>query len=155
MMHDEFTRLSKVETTAKFYRESIEPKYMEAGIDKEAFVEQWLKDNKSNIVKAHVFDLDRATRELALADCKAAELEKIKSENKRLQNQAETFETKFKAANSSWQEEKHMAEVWKADCLEAQKRAEQVEPLKERINELDMEIMKLKAMLFDQMIKTA
>jgi hypothetical protein len=29
MMHEEFTRLSKIETTAKFYTESIEPKYTE------------------------------------------------------------------------------------------------------------------------------
>lgn len=153
MMHEEFILLSEVEVTAKFYQESIEPKYTESGIDKEAFVEQWLKANKSNIVKAHGFDIDRASRELALADCKAAELERVKAENKQLQNQAEIFETKFKAANSSWQEEKHMAETWKADCFEARKQAEQVEPLKERISDLENEVIRLKARLFDMLEK--
>ncbi len=151
MMHEEFIRLSKVEVTAKFYRESIEPKYLEMDIDKEGFVEQWLKDNKANIVKAHAFDIDRATRELALADCKAAELGEAKVEIKRLQNQAETFETKFKAANSSWQEAKHMVEVWKADCFEAMKQAEQVELLQARISELENEVIRLKARLFDML----
>lgn len=154
MMHEEFTRLSKIETTTKYYRESIEPKYIEMNIDKESFVEQWLKDNKANIVKAHAFDLDRASRELALVDFKTAELEKLRADNKQLQNQAETFETKYKAANSSLQEEKHMAESWKADYHEAQKIAEQVEPLKVQINELENQVIKLKAMLFDQMYKT-
>ena len=151
MMHEEFIRISKVEVTAKYYKEAIEPLYREMDVEKEAFIEQWLKDNKANIVKAHAFDLDRASRELALNDCKAADLENLKSENKRLQHEAERLENSFKAANSSWKEEKHMAEVWKKDFHEAQKQAEEVEPLKEKINDLENEIIRLKARLFDLM----
>ncbi len=151
MMHEEFTQLAKVETTAKYYKEVIEPKYAASGLDKEVFVAQWLKDNKASLVKAHAFDLDRASTALAVKDCKAAELERARAESKRLQHQAETFETNFKAAHSSWKEAEHMAEGWKNDYHAARKEAEQVGPLNDRINELENEITRLKAMLFDAM----
>jgi len=155
MMREEFISLANIEVTAKYYEEIIEPKYTEMNVDKETFVQQWLKDNKANIVKAHAFDIDRASRELALADYKAEELEKVKAENKRLQEQAETFETKFKAANSSWQEASRIAESWKTDYHEARKQAEQVDPLRKCISELENEVIKLKARLFDMMEEKA
>jgi DNA polymerase III delta prime subunit len=118
-------------------------------VDKEAFVEQWLKDNKQDIVKAHASDIRRATKDLALRASSNAALETAKAENERLRHEAETWETKFKAANSSWQEERHMVEVWKEDCRKAQEQVGKVGPLKERVTELETEIIRLKARLFD------
>ena len=151
MLHEEFTSLSKVETTAKFYKETIEPLYTKMNVEKDEFVEQWLKDNKANIVRAHAFDIDRATRELSLTECKTDELAKIKAENSRLQYQAETLETKYKAVYENSENQKRWGEDWKKSYYEASERANQLEPLKEKIADLEKEIIRLKARLFDMM----
>ena len=157
MLHEEFTRLSKVETTTKFYEEYIEPLYLETDIDidKEQFVERWLKDNKANIVKAHAFDISQANRELSLAKCKADELTKLKAENSQLQYQAETFEDKFKAANAELHLERKNADDLLNAYHEEKEKFESSGKGFESIlieNEtLKAEILKLKARLFDMM----
>lgn len=149
MMHEEFTRLSKVETTLKYYEETIEPLYMEAGLEKEAFVEQWLKNNKANIVKAHVFDIDRASTALALQTCKAAELEKVKTAK-------EETEQKLRAANETIQALTEQNNDYYNRKVEAEERAKEyskfkpeLEAAKEALAAKEAEIQKLKAMLFD------
>ncbi len=151
MMHEEFTRLSKVETTLMYYEEFIEPKYTVAGLDKEAFVAQWLKDNKASIVKAHAFDIDRASTALAVKGCNAAELERAKIERDEAREQLER--TKSTLEQVSRQNDEYYNR--KVEAQERAKEYSKFEPelaaAKETIAAKDAEIQRLKAMLFDAM----
>jgi|GEM_PF-2698517 len=149
MDHNEFVVISKVHVTAQFYTEVVEPLYMAQSESKEVFVEAWLKEQKPHIVKAHEFDISRATRELYVRGAVQEDCDRLREENRQLQATAELWETKYKAVNCNFGEAQHMVEVWKDDCFAARTEAEQVAPLKEHIDVLDREIIRLKARLFD------
>ena len=149
MDHQEFIDASKIHVTAQYYKEIVEPLYMNQSESKEVFIEAWLKEQRPHIVKAHEFDISRATRELSVRGAVQADCDRLREENRQLQTTAELWETRYKAVNCSFGEAQHMVEVWKDDCFAARAEAEQLAPLKEHIDVLDREIIRLKARLFD------
>ena len=149
MDHQEFVDASKVHVTAQYYTEVVEPLYMEQSESKTVFIEAWVKEQKPHIVKAHEFDISRATGEMSVKGAVQADCDRLREENRQLQATAELWETRYKAVSSDWGEAQHMAEVWKEDYFAAHAEAEQVAPLKEHIDVLDREIIRLKARLFD------
>ena len=149
MDHNEFVVISKVQVTAQYYAEVVEPLYMDQSESKEVFIEAWLKEQRPHIVKAHEFDISRATRELSVRGTVQADCDRMREENRQLQVSAELWETRYKAANSDMTAAQHMAESWKDDCHKAQAEAEKVAPLTEHIDVLDREIIRLIARLFD------
>ena len=144
MTHEEFAFFSKIEVSARFYSEVIEPAYMAQEAHKQEFVAWWLKDNESSIVKAHTADISRASEAQIYAACINADFEKLMAEKAKLRKAAENWETKFNAARG-------MAESWKADYYELKRQIDQVDPLKAHIFELEAKVIRLKAQLFDLM----
>ena len=69
MMREEFITLTKVEASSRYYTERIEPEYMNSdSADKQEFCAAWVKKNKTNLCKAHAFDMDALSRDIAMME---------------------------------------------------------------------------------------
>lgn len=73
----------------------------------------------------------------------------LEEDNARLQRLAEHFEEKYKSARSSLGIAENMVKSWRNDFYTQREKANQVEPLKGRIAELEHEVLFLKARLWD------
>ena len=166
MMREEFTERTKVEVSGRYYRDTIEPMYTETNVNKDEFCADWLKRNKQLIVKTHLADFNKMNMDIAVMECQKSELNEAKSEvasqkreNEILKNKLGLTEQDLKEAlrrrDAAETREKELeTQIW-----ELQENAygadEKLQAAAVMLNEKDAEIMKLKAMLFDMMNKTA
>ena len=151
MQHEEFTSLSKVVTTAQYYAEVIESKYIEMDVDKEAFVAQWLADNKTHLVKAHEFDIERATKTMGLNICNLGELERLREECEQKHAHVERLKGELDRANGHRDSMTQASEGLRAEIARLQAVERGAEVHMNQIATLEYEIIMLKARLFDMM----
>ena len=166
MMREEFINLTKVEVSGRYYTEAIEPQYMANNVDKQTFCADWLKINRNKICKAVTADFDSMNMDVAVMNCNKAEYKEAKSSAETLKNQLGLKERDLQEAirrrdAAEKRENELEAKIWELQEENAGLRSEfdnldEVQGGTERmLAEKDMEIMKLKAMLYDQMTKVA
>jgi len=155
MTREEFVALSKVEVTYSHYTNHIEPSYMTQDSAKDEFVVQWLKDHKRYLVKAHSIDIENSNVASVLAEAKAKDLVKLQIERVDLIQKLTDVEQMYSAVLEELSNMQKECVSWKTDFLAAQEQAEQVEPLKQQIADLENELIKMKARMFDMLDKSA
>lgn len=169
MLHEEFENLTGITVSHRYYTERIEPEYTEASIDKQTFCTQWIKAHKTDICKALGSDIDGLIRDAALTDVlknEPKELRRVIAEQRQTieSTEDEVHNLKFEIASKIEIIETLEAEnnSLRDDVKDLQHTIDNInsvvgdfEAMEKELAEKDMEIMKLKAMLFDQMYKTA
>ncbi|MCL1866412.1 MAG: hypothetical protein FWF82_03270 [Oscillospiraceae bacterium] len=149
MIYEEFVKLTGVTVSHRYYTEKVEVLYnADYQLDKDEFCANWVKDNKRNLVKAHEFDIDALSRDVAL-------LEAIRTENARIKEEALTAKTK--ATNLELENEslKRKLANLEGDNERLTADAVRLEEVSRAIDKKENEILTLKAKLYDMMIKTA
>jgi len=110
MMREEFTNLTNVEVSHRFYTEKIEPEYMNGDwADKQEFCAQWVKKNKGAICKAHISDVDALSRDIACMDAMKEQADRASSLMKEANEKARLADVE--AHNANHQNEMPTAKV--------------------------------------------
>jgi len=166
-MYEEFVSLSGVNVSYRFYSEKIEPEYRDGNwTDKQEFCAEWLKTNKPSICKGLSIDISSLSRDISLMGTIKSEALKSRQEKeaaeinaRELKTQVNSLETKIEAMQKQadrlikeLEEKTQIADNFNS----AENEIRELKYVREKeMAEKDAEIIKLKAMLFDQMMKTA
>lgn len=141
MMQSEFTELTKIHVDGAMYTE-IENRYIESGMSKQEFCKAY-KSNKDGMQEAVAYEASIK---------KAIEMDKKDQEIRSLKKEIEKLKSEIESINKMW--ENRIEEVRKCafdNKCEAVSKAK--EEAKEKEKEQEQEIMKLKAKLYDMMMK--
>ena len=156
MMHNEFMNLSGVTVSQRYYQEVIEPQYMHGNIDKTEFCADWVKRNKSKLCKAVTVDIDKLSLDLCLMDCHKSDAARNKQELEVERNARTDAESKLAKRDltierlDSELEELRKSVAIKQDCYDGlMTDYNELLQFKHECTTKDVEIQKLKAMLFD------
>ena len=155
MMREEFVNLTKVEVTSNYYENKIEPLYVERDIDKRDFCEQWLKENKAHLCKAHSFDISNASMEIALRNAKISGLEKKLEEQNDYKNENEKLQVELRNCKSNNESLEELLPEMEAAIVNLKNENASLASAQEQLVARDNEIIRLKAMLFDLMTSKA
>ena len=166
-MHEEFINQTGVTISYRFYTEKVEPSYRKGDWkDKDEFCAQWVKENKVSICKGSSADIRSLSRDISLMDCirteaarSKVEKEAAENKNRELETKVRSLETRIEAMQN--QTDRHMKQLEELRASNEEMAGAEIalaamesEHQKE-MNAKDSEIIMLKAMLFDQMMKTA
>lgn len=102
MMREEFTELTKVEVSGRYYRDVIEPMYTEANEDKHAFCADWVKRNKSLLVKTHLADFNKLNMDICVSEGNQARVNEVLEEKRKLEAEIKRFASELQQATLSF-----------------------------------------------------
>jgi hypothetical protein len=155
MMHEEFEKLTGITVSHGYYTEHIEPEYVDQNADKADFCAAWIKAHKADVCKALSLDITGMVRESAIADTAIAQLNEMKARAanaKNLEGELREAEEHLAAVrrerDSAFQQRK---EVWE----QVNEHERTIHARNETIEAQKLEILTIKAMLFDALYKTA
>jgi len=159
MNHEEFTTLSGVTVSQRYYQTTIEPEYVQGNVDKADFCAGWVKRNKSLICKAVSVDIHQLSLDTCMIDCYKADADRSRQELETERNTWRDVDTELSRQKSRVAD----LESINAELREYIKdKQTSLDSLMADYNELlsiradsaskDTEIIKLKAMLFDMTV---
>ena len=161
MLYDEFLKLSYLNISHRFYTETIEPEYTDsAQPDKETFIADWTKRNKSLICKAVSTDISALSRDLIMMDAVRADAERSRADLQAERLNRADVEIELEQARESLTCMKKENEQLRCNIKNV--RAEYNKLIadynrllseREQYSKKDTEIMELKALLFDLTVK--
>jgi predicted RNase H-like nuclease (RuvC/YqgF family) len=160
MLHEEFAKLTGVNVSFRHYREKVEPGYNNSKMHKDDWCAEWLKENKKFIVKTHLLDIEALSRDISLMDSIRTENQRIREEKDATLRRNQDLEFKVESIENDNQNLRIQVDAFAETIGGLEKEVEQLaaESIQLKtaikvIDEKDNEILRLKAMLFDQMIK--
>lgn len=141
MMQSEFTELTKIHVTSAHYDE-IEKRYMESGMDKYEFCKAY-KANKDGMAEAAA--RDAGIKQALEINKKDWEVRNCKIKTERLERENEEMKTRLENAKLNY--------IKDTETLKTayQRQADRTEKAEKKVEELEAEILKLKAKLYDMM----
>ena len=156
MNREEFTELTGVEISHRYYTERIEPDYADGEwADKQEFCAQWVKNNKANICKTSAIDLSGLHRDIANYECMKTRLEKGAEELAEAKNKIEslkiTLETTIRHRDDAEQRANAHLENQEHNAIQICDLQLEVKDLTEALAASQQEITTLKAKLYDLM----
>jgi chromosome segregation ATPase len=161
MNREEFTKLTGVMVSLRYYTERIEPEYMDGtGADKVDFCAMWLKDNKSKVVKALSTDISSMTRDIASFECYKSDVDRLKAEvtekdriiqksDYEINSERQQHTIDIKRLQDTIDRIKADYEEVKTNYEEAKKEYVDLSDIVEDLKEKNTEIVFLKAQLYD------
>jgi hypothetical protein len=153
MLH-EFVKKTGVNVSHRYYTEKVEPLYSaDDQLDQDEFCSNWVKDNKRHIVKAHEFDIDALSRDIALLDCIRTENARIKEESVAAKEKADHFERENERFRTEYDNLEDSLQMVRQENERLAQDAARLEVASIELDNKDDEIIRLKAMLFDLMTK--
>jgi hypothetical protein len=156
---EEFEALTGVTVTSKYLEEEIAPEYIKNNINKADFCEAWLKaeKKKGHIIKAHNTDFQNLVKENINLNYNE---DRLKQNYERVCGECVTLREKNVALEEN---QKHLSEDirplekeketylknWNDTTQTSREFFDKIGKQKEIIKEKELEIMRLKSMLFD------
>jgi chromosome segregation ATPase len=159
MTHNEFTNLSGVTVSQRYYQNIIEPEYTHGNTDKSEFCTDWVKRNKPKLCKAVISDLDALNLDLCLMECHKSDAtrsrEELETERKArsdAENESARKDITIEELKTEVQDLTERLDRMIEDYNSVHQSYRELLELKTEIAERDTEIVKLKAMLFDLVV---
>jgi len=157
MLHEEFTKLTGVQVSHRYYTEKVEPIYDYPGNGtKEEWCAEWVKLHKKNIIKAHVFDIEALSQDIAMMDAIKSQGERLRAEKRECEVKISNLQHRVNELQfTSDESEKDIAYL--KESLDEQKAALQKQYNVRQTSEnaleaAQCEITALKAKLYDMMM---
>ena len=156
MMHEEFMDLSGIKVSLRYYEETIEPEYANNDCaDKQEFCAKWVKDNKSIICKASSTDIYELSQIACISSAIRSDARRDRDERAAAEKLVDELRKELEEVKYKYNEQLNYNDNLQGVLKNREDCYCQVQSLESELAAKDIEIIKLKAMLFDYMIKAA
>jgi hypothetical protein len=154
MLHEEFVALTKVNVSFWYYTQKVEPDYnacVRADLtDKAAWCADWIKTNKKYIVRTHEFDIESMSRDVGAKVV-------LYQENANLKEQLSVLEAAKVVLESEVGDLKRKLDTEQNEIAVIRTEYDgRIERFRDsELAAKNSEIIKLKALLYDELTKSA